>query len=420
MTGPARLHGRSLRLARLAWLVLATSMLLPAVVGLGRAFESPSLVALPALDDLFGVEFDVRLALLLVPVPSLVITLLVCAVVFWRRSDDPLALVVTMSLLALYIFASRTLLTLDDLPVLRHSLQLTFVIGMVAFTTVLARFPDGRVVPRSARWLPPAMAALVLAVPSGGRWLIALLDGELAGTIGQRSFVVVWAGLVLAGLVAQARRYRSVSTTVQRQQTKWAMAPVALQFVLFTPTAVAVAVLPAVDRRWLGLALVPMVLLGLLAPIMVANAVLRHRLHDIDRILSRTIAYLLLLLVLGSLYVLGVLVVGALVIEVAGVGNELVVAATTLGVVAVSRPLQRRVRRAVDRRFDRASYDAERTLTAFGHRVRDEVDLDALTADLLTVVEEAVNPAHATLWNPGHETSRRSAASGHREKIEQR
>ncbi len=122
-------------------------------------------------------------------------------------------------------------------------------------------------------------------------------------------------------------------------------------------------------------------------------AVLRYRLYDLDRIISRTLAYGLLTVLLGGAYAGAVLGLGQLL----GQGRSLVVAGATLAVAAVFQPAHRRVQGTVDRRFNRRRYDATQTIAAFSGRLREQVDLDTLTAELLAVVDQTMQPTRASL-----------------------
>jgi hypothetical protein len=129
-------------------------------------------------------------------------------------------------------------------------------------------------------------------------------------------------------------------------------------------------------------------------PVAVGAAVLRYRLYDLDRILSRTLAYGLLTLLLGGGYALVVLGLGQLL----GRDSPLVVAAATLAVAAVFQPARRRVQAVMDRRFNRRRHDATRIIEGFGTRLRQQVDLDTLTAELLGVVDQTMQPTQVSLW----------------------
>jgi hypothetical protein len=129
-------------------------------------------------------------------------------------------------------------------------------------------------------------------------------------------------------------------------------------------------------------------------PPAIGAAILRYRLYDLDRILSRTLAYGLLTVVLAGGYAGIVLGLGQLL----GRDSSLAVAAATLAVAAVFQPARRRIQAIVDRRFNRRRHDAAQTIAAFGGRLRDQVDLDTLTAELLSVVDQTMQPTRAALW----------------------
>jgi hypothetical protein len=136
---------------------------------------------------------------------------------------------------------------------------------------------------------------------------------------------------------------------------------------------------------------------GLNPPILsvgIGAAILRYRLYDLDRIISRTLAYGLLTLVLGGGYAAVALVLGQLL----GRDSSLAVAGATLAVAALFQPARRRIQAAVDRRFNRRRHDAAQTITAFSSRLRQQVDLNELTAELLAVVEQTMQPSQASLW----------------------
>jgi hypothetical protein len=198
--------------------------------------------------------------------------------------------------------------------------------------------------------------------------------------------ITILAMVVGAGsLVLRFRRARGV----ERQQLRWVAWAAGL-----TAAGAALALV--------GLALGTSALIGsvitqaLLALVLVAigAAVLRYRLFDLDRIISRTLAYGLLTLLLGGGYALVVLGLGQLL----GRDSPLVVAAATLAVAAVFQPARRRVQAAVDRRFNRRRHDAAQALDVFAVRLRDQVDLDTLTADLLAVVDQTMQPTQTSLW----------------------
>jgi 4-amino-4-deoxy-L-arabinose transferase-like glycosyltransferase len=195
-----------------------------------------------------------------------------------------------------------------------------------------------------------------------------------------------WASL-LAALVCVVLRYRA-SRGTQRQQLRWVGAGAAAAVIgLLLAIPGAMGLLPNATTFVLYV--------GLLCPPMaVAVAVLRYRLWDLDRLVSRTVTYALVTALLVVPYLLIVPAAGRL---AAGSGS-LAVAAATLAAAALFAPLRRRVQELVDRRFNRRRYDAARTVEQFAARLRDQVDLDALSAELLAMVDQTMQPSQAWLW----------------------
>jgi hypothetical protein len=134
-----------------------------------------------------------------------------------------------------------------------------------------------------------------------------------------------------------------------------------------------------------------------LMPVTIGIAVLRYGLYDIDRLISRTIAYGLLSAIVAGLFVGGILLLQAALAPLTQ-SNDLAVAGSTLLVFTLFQPIRRRVQRLVDRRFNRSRYDSERTVAAFAERLRDEVDLEQLRAEILATVAATVEPSSVSLW----------------------
>jgi len=271
-----------------------------------------------------------------------------------------------------------------------------FIAGILPL--VLLLFPDGRLL--SARWrlvgwiagLAVLATAAFMAFNSGPLqlasyannpftplpdWLITPLAG-----IGVGLDVPVMGGACWS-LVLRFRR----SSGIEREQIKW----LAFSAVPLAVAGLASAVLP--DK--LGQVLFVFLLLSV--PIAIGVAVLRYRLYDIDVLINRTLVYSTLSAALIATYVGTIILVGAVLRSFTS-GSELAVAVSTLATLALVQPLRRRIQGAVDRRFYRSRYDAARTLDVFSARLRDEVDLDAVRADLVDAVQRTVQPTHASVW----------------------
>jgi hypothetical protein len=192
--------------------------------------------------------------------------------------------------------------------------------------------------------------------------------------------------LLLAAVASVVVRFAR-SRGVERQQLKWFAYAAALLAV--SVVASAVVPVPIVS------ALPTLVIFGL--PIALAIAVLRYHMYDIDLLINRTVVYGAATAAIAAMFFAGLVALQALLRPLIS-GNELAIAASTLTSFALFQPVRRRVQDAVDRRFNRAHYDAARTLDSFANHLSDDVDLDSLRSDLLEAVRATMAPAHASLW----------------------
>jgi hypothetical protein len=279
----------------------------------------------------------------------------------------------------------------------------TFVPGLSLIAFILLLTPTGSLPSPRWRWFARAAAALPLVFLAA--WLLAVPQPDPESPLAsvRNPFAIpglASAGMVVAGVASPAialtmavaaaslvRRFRR-SRGSERQQLRW----LALAAALAPPVVLATAAAIATDNLTLAGWAIGLYLA--LLPLAIAAAIARYRLYDLDRIVSRTLTYGLLTLLLGVGYAAVVLGLGRLLPE----GSSLVVAAATLATAAVFQPARRRIQRAVDRRFNRRRYDADRTIAAFSSRLRDEVDLDTLSGELLTVIEQTMQPTRASLW----------------------
>jgi hypothetical protein len=230
------------------------------------------------------------------------------------------------------------------------------------------------------------------------------LGGTAADLISFFSYVVATVLVVVGGTLAVASlvvRYRR-GATIERQQLRW-FAAVATVSGVAGAVNVIVSVSSGAGAPTGTLAIVVSVsgffIYGGLAllPVAIGLAVLRYRLYEIDRLISRTIGWAILTVLVAGLFV-GVILALQAVLSPLTQSNELAVAGSTLLVFALFQPLRRRVQRLVDQRFNRARYDAERTVAAFAARLSDEVDLDQLRAEILATVSATVEPVSVSLW----------------------
>jgi hypothetical protein len=280
--------------------------------------------------------------------------------------------------------------------------------GFIALCLLL--FPDGHLL--SPRWRVAAWFSLGLMAPVVARF--ALVPGPLADfptvpnpvglpaleflvELPEDLLFTPLIGCAAAALVVRLRRSRGV----ERQQVKWfAFAAAMIPLFLLVGGAIA-SITDSPDDSVAGHAFAfvfALILAGL--PVSAGMAILRYRLYDIDRIISRTVVYGALTATLVMTYLVSVLLLGTVLEPLAG-GSDLAVAASTLAVAALFRPVRARIQVVVDRRFYRSKYDAGRTVASFSGRLRQEVDLDAVSADLRRVVRDTVQPAHVSLWLRG-------------------
>ena len=333
------------------------------------------------------------------------------AVLTWRRPGHPVG----------WILAAMGLVEAVDFATFEYGLAASAGHGLpggayagwvqlwiwVPFVTLAAvclvlLFPDGRV--PSPRWRPVGWLAggcAVLAAagltfspgsdrpnlpglsnPFGVAPAAVPFDATVTGLGGLLCCVV----LAVWSLVARGRR----GTATQRQQIKWLAWSGCLVAVALVP-AVTLSLTPGTAARLASGALFAAVLA---MPAAVGVAVLRYRLYDIDRVISRTLAYAIVTGLLAAVYA-GLVLLANGVFEVR---TPVAVAAATLAAAALFAPVRRRVQHGVDRRFNRGRYDADQTVTAFAARLKDEVDLDSVRDDLAAVVQNALEPAHMSVW----------------------
>jgi hypothetical protein len=276
--------------------------------------------------------------------------------------------------------------------------------GIVLFGLTVLLFPDGRPPSPRLRWVVWVYAATgVLWIASAAAITVGAVIGhhtqvDSAGNLlvlgygiqatfwwklRSKVFLVLGVAGWLVSIAAQVLSYRR-STGDRRQQLKW----------LMCGSAVALIAIVAGSTGLAGTVGGVFVLGFIALPLSIGVAVLRYGLFEIDRIISRTLAYTIVTGLLVGVYA-GIVLLST---DVLSLTSSAAVAASTLAAAALFNPLRRRVQRVVDRRFNRARYDGEQTVAAFAVRLKDAVDLDSVRDDLASVVQEALEAAHVSVW----------------------
>jgi hypothetical protein len=348
-------------------------------------------------------------------------------VVAWRKPGNPLGWIILGTAVFLALSEDASYYAVADYRLRHGALPLGWLAllaqpawapGMVLFGLAILLFPDGRPPSPRLRWLVWVYAATAVV------WIaaaVAITAGAITGhhievdssgnllqlddsarslswwIVLSNVFLLLGAACWLVSLAAQALSYRR-SAEKRRQQLTWLMAGSAIAFAGIVP----ILAYSGITSAYSGSGSVELAIAvgGFAAiPLSIGVAVLKYGLFDIDRIISRTLAYAIVTGLLVGVYAAIVL----LATRVVSINEPVAVAASTLVAAALFNPLRRRVQRAVDRRFNRTRYDADQTVAAFAARLKDAVDLDSIRADLAGVVHQAVEPVHVSVWISHHE-----------------
>ena len=394
------LRGRWLVVARVVWLALVIPNIGFYVISLPVYYQqllegcvdaqTCSIIGALPPDVLASPGFPASGYALALTIFLVIIQAIWCGVgflLFWRRSDDWVAL-----LAAFFLVMFNATPALPS-PALVIPLSIQGLLGMASTALFLIYFPHGRLVPR---WMG---AILVLDILNGffdnfpTRW--TAFDASWPDGL----YVLLNFIPAVAIIFSQIYRYRRISTPVQRQQTKW----VVFAFTLVAATFVgllAASYIPSLGESfWYDQLWGPFQIVLLLIPLSIGVSILRYRLYDIDLIINRALVYGTLTGILGALYAGLIIGLESLIGSLTGTTNEPVaLVVSTLAIAALFQPVRRRIQAVIDRRFYRRKYDAEQTLAAFSATLRHEVDLHKLRTHLLTVVQETMQPIHVSLW----------------------
>jgi hypothetical protein len=414
-TANTRLSGSWLIIARVVWLALvipSLGLFLASLPVYYQQIQMPCVDAtacalngsLPAqvLQLLPTIGFSVSGYAALVTILSVIIAAIWCGtglLIFWRRSDDWLAVLGAFVLMMYDITTSGTpsyALALAS-PDLALPLNLLSFLGQVSLGVFFVLFPNGRLVPR---WLGLILPLLIMN---------SFLSTFLSATSPfNPSNWPLWLNLLVTlalygGIIfSQIYRYRRVSTPVQRQQTKWVILGVSAGIGLIIGLLVIGSFIPSIDNtifyNVLWYIIYPVALL--LIPLSIGFSILRYRLYDIDLLINRTLVYGTLTVSLALVYFGLVIGLQALVRLFTGdaLQSPIVIVASTLAIAALFQPLRHRIQAIIDRSFYRQKYNAARTLEEFSSTLRNELELSQLSEHLLNVVQETMQPTQVSLW----------------------
>lgn len=239
-------------------------------------------------------------------------------------------------------------------------------------------------------FVPGPLAFLGVPNPVGVEWIPRVINDGATGGI----------PLIAGSFVAASQlvvRYRAANAT-EREQIKWLALPLIALLVAMAATVAVIALDVPADVGVNSAGISSLYAIAQFAlPVCMAIAILRYRLYDIDVLINRALVYGATTAGIAAAFFAGILLLQAILRPITG-GSEIAVAVSTLVSFALFQPLRRRIQDTVDRRFYRSRYDAARTLDAFSARLRNEVDLDSVRADLLDVVRETIKPTHASVW----------------------
>ena len=401
-----RLRGRRLILARVVWVAVVTllvalflakllanyTFLQTICTGATCSFAQPTPDSAQAMQKL-GISvatyatFTIALTLALA-----FLCFVISAVIFWRRSDDWMALLV-----ALAVVATVTLNGNDVYSMNSAWGELTNVLGVLGsglYVLVLALFPDGRFVPRWTRWL-------LLCWALSGMGVLFFSEAFFGWPV----YDLVWRAELVLLLIAQVYRSRTAASPLQRQQGKWLLYGGSVAVIIIVGLTVPPLIFPTLGQAgsFYQLVITPAyVVISFTLPISFGLAILRYRLYDIDIIIHRTLVYSTLTVLLAMVYFGLIITLQAILRGLISQTNGVAIVISTLAIYVLFHPMRYHIQRLIDRRFYRHKYDAARTLAAFSATIRDEVNLEQLCTKLTAVVEETMQPAHVSLWLRPH------------------
>jgi len=405
-----QLSGRWLLIARGTWvsLVILTVVifvvLLPSYFaqlqtvcsGPTCAIVQPTSDSVQAMQQLGLSASSYATFMLMLTLVTALVCFLVSGVIFWRKSDDWMALLVALTeVVSGTLFVSYALLESHAswwwLAVVSN------VFGHAVLFLFASLFPNGKFIPRWSRWITVG-------------WIIwSLLFYTVLHTIPFAYNILALVSGLACALFAQIYRYRYASSLTQRQQIKWVVLAACLATVLVIALDVPNLIFPITSQTGSFYRLFVSgpadILVVLLIALSLGLAIFRYHLYDIDIIINRTLVYGTLTAILALVYFGLIFAIQFLLRGIISQNNGIAIVVSTLAIAALFQPLRRRIQRIIDQRFYRRKYDATKTLEAFSATLRSEVDLNQLREHLLNVVQETMQPTQVSLWlrQSGHE-----------------
>ena len=408
-----RISGRWLFIARVAWVSVALVALIIWSWGVPFRYaqlgtvctvppcgdQQPTLASLPAfraagMSPGFYAVYTGTLEVLFT-----LVFLLVAAVIFWRKSDTRIGLVTALCLVTFGVTQTSADALATAIPAVAIPVHLLQPLSYILLALFLYLFPNGQFI--------PGWTGFVLLA-----WIPLFLISSVVLPVGV--FVPLLFIFLLISLSVQIYRFRRVSTSMQRQQTKWVV------FGILISTLGSIGILTAVSV--LGLSQSPgtwgflvgntlLYLFSALIPLSIGGAIVRSKLWDIDILINKALVYGSLTALLAGVYA-GLIIGLESLIElfIRQAAQPLVIVLSTLVIAALFQPLRRRIQALIDRRFYRRKYDAVRTVAAFSATLRNEIDLNQLREQLIAVVQETMQPTRVSLWlrSPEHDATQQA------------
>jgi len=426
----ARLRGGRLVFARICWLVLAAPAVPIFVTGLPLYFANLQvacnsyscnygqlrLQSAQLLQNL-GISLSAyALFALMLTIAITMVWFIVAGVIFWRKSDDWIALLVSLALVLFGGSGGINSGLMWSNPAWMVLVAFFLFLGLTALILVFLLFPDGRFAPR---WM--GLLAVV--------WIVFSADLDILPYFISNSplftwnwpfplFSIVTIGLLGSLTFSQLYRYRRMSDPLQRQRIKWVIFAFIVVLLGFIGENLIFELLPQLfpaltppDPLHQGISILAWNLAPVLIPLSFGIAILRSRLWDIDILINRTLVYTALTGTLAVVYIACILILQTLLNGFTS-GNTVALVSSTLAIAALFHPFRRRIQNTIDRRFYRRKYDAARTIAAFSMTLRGEVGLHTLSEQLVAVVQETMQPAHISLWLQKHDRQAQQQFTG--------